>query len=465
MITGDKVLGVIATYNTQEYAYGEDDLQVLSLMASQAAIALDNARLYYNLEERVKERTQQLAALQEIGVKITSQLDLREVLGSIAESANKITSADFSTLFAYDSKREKFEIGIRKGKIEVEPSMPSNTGLSARIAKTQGTIFAENAERQPGVKPTFIKNKKIKSFAGVPLIIKGRTVGILYVNFLEPHSFTKEEQETIRLLANQAAVAIENARLYQQLVHALDRIAETEAVVTRTGIAVDFVHRLNNLAGTIPIWVDHIREHFEAKAIKDETVNSYLANIESDTDGLLRAAEQLKSPPKKEDVDVESALKSLVRQVRVQMPKELQVQLDCKEKLPAVRAVASELTNALWSIMENGIDAMPGGGMLTVKAKNIVGTDDTEWVEIRISDEGTGIAKEDADRIFSPFYSTKAEHMGYGLWRAKNIVERIGGSIEFESEEELGTTFIVRLPAQGGAAKDEEKNHRPSFSS
>jgi len=269
------------------------------------------------------------------------------------------------------------------------------------------------------------------------------------------------------LLANQAAVAIENARLYQQLSQkikeledAQNKIAETEAVVTRMSIAADFVHRLNNLAGTIPIWIDQAREHLDTAALDDETLASYLDRIESDTDGLLRAAEQLKLLPAEQDVDMKSVLDALVRQSLVQTPANVEIYLDCEEKLPTVRAVRTELANAFWSIIENGIEAMPGGGMLTVKAETVADVSGQEWIKIQITDEGSGISEEEVDKVFSPFYTTRTGHMGYGLWRAKNIIQRVGGTITFESEEDVGTAFTIRLPVLKGAAEDEREDYQ-----
>ena len=453
MITGDKVLGVIATYNTQEYAYGEDDLQVLSLMASQAAIALDNARLLQGVKW-----AQQLAALQEIGVTITSGLELTETLGSIAESANKITSADFSTLFAYDSKREKFEIGIRKGKIEVEPSMPSNTGLSARIAKTQGTIFAENAERQPGVKPTFIKNKKIKSFAGVPLIIKGRTVGILYVNYLEPHRFLKEERETLRLLANQAAVAIENAKLYdhleemveertQQLGEAQQRIMAAERLAAANTVSSEFAHRLNNLAGTIPVRVDMARGLLNPHKGRDRSIIRILDGIQADTRRLLRAAEDIRKGSAAlhlELIDLNNLITLALRNAYV--PPSIHVSTDLESALPPIKASIDHLNETLSNLISNAVDAMPGGGKLELKTRRVT-AGDRRWVRLEVTDTGKGIPPEGLKDVFQLFYTTKPRGLGYGLWRDRNLAEHLSGKLEVESQPGEGATFTLTLPA------------------
>lgn len=208
-----QVIGVLAVSDaTGHRLFDNHDVELLQRLAYQAAIAIENARLLQGAEW-----ARQLTALYDVGVTITSQLGSREVLSSIVENANTILSADFSTLFPYDSDRSQFEPGIRKGKVEAEPSTCSNTGLAARIAKEQRSVFAEDAEKEPGVKRAFIEAKKVKSFAGVPLVCKGKAVGVLFVNYSESHSFSEQEKQTLGLLSAQSAVAIENARLFAQL--------------------------------------------------------------------------------------------------------------------------------------------------------------------------------------------------------------------------------------------------------
>ena len=454
MIAGEKVLGIIATYNTQEYAYDEDHLQVLSSIASQAAIALDNARLYENLEERVRERTQQLAALQEIGVTITSQLDLEEVLGSIAENANVVMSADFTTLFPYDAGQGKFERGIRKGEIEVVPSTPSNTGFSTSIAQTQKAVFAEDAEKHPSVKLTFIRNKGVKSFAGVPLVVRGRTVGILYVNFLETHSFAQEEKETIGLLANQAAVAIENARLYhelerkiEELEQAQSEIANKERALVLTSIAADFVHRMNNLAGTIPNWVGLIKRLLRLTGGGDKRVLQYLDRISIETKVLLQEARRLRDPlAKPEKVDIDKLARSIIAQIKFITEPKIQISYESDMDQVYVLGAKSQLSDALFNVIDNAVKSISGEGQVAVKLRKDANQPE-RFIHIEISDTGIGIPQDKLAKIFElgTSYRSGGEGMGYGLWRTKNIVEGLGGDVHASSTMGKGTTFRITL--------------------
>ena len=201
---------------------------------------------------------------------------------------------------------------------------------------------------------------------------------------------------------------------------------------------------MNNLAGTIPIWVDFIRRRFLEQSINDNKLDQYLDNIEEEAGNLLRGAEKLEESPKTEKIDVQEILEKLVRQANVQMPANIESEFICGESLLKVSAVRLDLSNVFWNIIENGIEAMPEGGCITIEVKM---KENRKWVETSISDEGRGILESKFRDIFAPFFSTKPGHMGYGLWRAKNIVEKIGGSINFTTQKNEGTTFFVRLPA------------------
>ena len=494
LLVGEEVIGVISVQSPEPYSFNLDTQRLLETIASQAAIAIQNARLFEQLDRRVEE----LEVLTEIG-RTVSNLGVDQILDLVYEQTGKImdlSKAQVQIAFYDEAKDEvMFPLAIEQdnGKIidvvrwsrrESQYRRPSEgeiveqfkprarrepPGLTEYVIRNkQPVLFAKDFEQQAkdrgiGFWPTFGRlDRPTHSWLGVPMIVQDRVIGIISIQSLEvEHAFDQGHVELLTTVASQAAVAIENARLYyhleervsertRQLEQAQARIAETEFVLARASIAVDFVHRLNNLAGTIPIWVDQIRNRLNEKGlIDDKELKKFLDSIEANTDRLLRAAEQLKAPPQEKDVDIESALSSLVRQVRIQMPPEVQVALSCEERLPTVRAVASELNNALWNIIENGIDAMSGAGMLTVSAMRTADADGKELVEIWIRDEGEGIPKDEVSEVFEPFYSTKTGHSGYGLWRAKNVIERIGGTIDFESEEGRGTTFFIRLPASG----------------
>ncbi|HPM41513.1 MAG TPA: ATP-binding protein, partial [bacterium] len=119
--------------------------------------------------------------------------------------------------------------------------------------------------------------------------------------------------------------------------------------------------------------------------------------------------------------------------------------------LPMITARPGELDQIFLNLVNNAVDAMPSGGALTVETEEMDGV-----VEVRVADTGEGIAPENLERIFEPFYTTRRSRRGVGLGLpvVREIIERYGGTISVESEVGKGTTFTVRIPASG--LKDEE---------
>jgi GAF domain-containing protein len=453
MVVRQKVIGVIATYHpTQDNVYSEDDLIILQAMADQAAIALDNSRTFQ--------------ALVDFGQKVSAGIGLHEdeILKLIYEQASKLMDMDNMYIALYDDMPAdtiRFGLAFQNGKpISVDARKIDDTrrGRTEEIIRTRQSIFiatrdeSEKWYQQPG-RAEFIGNP-MPSWLGVPMMVEDKVLGVVATYHpTDDNVYSKGDEKILQSMANIAAVAINNARLYEMLEATNERIAETEAVVIRTSIAADFVHHLNNLAGTIPIWVDLIRKRMKSSASGNDElvtyVEKYLAKIDLDADHLLREGEQLKSPLKVESIQVDEMLGSLVRQALVQIPAKIKISFD-QQPLPPIQAVATELNNALWCVIENGIDAMPDGGPLEISTSVKLDDNRKQWINIQIKDQGKGISKEYRNKVFLPFQSTKPGHMGYGLWRTRNIIERLGGTITFDSVEKVGTTFIINLPDKEG---------------
>lgn len=465
MIVAGRIRGMVAIQNLEKTGldqgqhlkekpgFDQNQLDLLATVANQAAVAIENARLL----DRETKRAEQLAGLQEIGVKITSQLELREVLGSFLENVNDITFADFSTLLLYNSEQDRFESATRKGKVDVEPSIPSHTGFAASIAKSQKPVFAEDTDTQQGVNPIFVQEKKVKSFAGVPLLFSGRTVGILYVNFFEPRRFSEEEKEIIGLLANQAAVAIENARLYENLRVAYDelrRAREREIWAALGEVAAGLVHKMSNTIGPIPSLAERVKH---AVGPIDPTTETKLHRISegasdalSYTAGLAKILELRKV--NKEPADIQALFDDALRQALPEpQGQKITVKTYYSQDLPTLYVNSPLIIEAFQNILRNAVEAMPSGGVLRVSLDKA----DGEGVRIEISDTGSGIPEDKKAKIFQVGFSSKKEGKGIGLWFSKTVIGQHQGSISFESREHVGTTFTITLPI-GHATQGEE---------
>ena len=201
---------------------------------------------------------------------------------------------------------------------------------------------------------------------------------------------------------------------------------------------------MNNLAGPITGWTGLIEELLNPDDARDAQIRRYLSEIEHEAANLMEAASTLEQTPIAQPVEVGSLLGAMLRNVKIQYHN-IDIVAEIDDGLPAVIAVYSQLSNALWNLISNALDAMPDGGILTVTVQRR--NSNEQSIEIRIQHLGIGIAASDKKKIFEVSFTTKGPGRGYGLWRTKLVVEEIGGSITFESAHGIGTVFTVILPA------------------
>jgi GAF domain-containing protein len=244
MIVGNKVLGVIATYHpTRDYVYSKDDLAILQAMANVAAIALDNATLYGDLQERMEE----LKGLQTVGMALTSESDLERLLSQVTEKAAEVLEADMATVYQYDPVTGEFYLPIVVGS-GTQP-LPSRDGIAAKIVKGGEFITTDDPLSHPIFKSSaFIREQGVKSCAAAPLKFAGKKVGILFINYVRsPHRFTEGDKLAIRIFADQAATAINMAGLLYDAKRQLETVQEIVKAVEAHAKLPDYLQSILNL--------------------------------------------------------------------------------------------------------------------------------------------------------------------------------------------------------------------------
>jgi GAF domain-containing protein len=229
MIVGDKVIGMIALYDLErERAYDKQDLQVFSSMASQAAIAIDNATLYYEVNRQLVNRVQDLSALNAISQILTSGIRLQEdkILELIYEQAQELTGADDLYIALYDEESQEISFGLateRGRRVNYE----SRKADMDERGKTEEVIFS----REPILHSTLAESRawygkkgrkefigKVQSsFLGVPMIVGDKVIGMIALyDWERERAYDKQDLQVFSSMASQAAIAIDNIRLVQQ---------------------------------------------------------------------------------------------------------------------------------------------------------------------------------------------------------------------------------------------------------
>ncbi|MDJ0706377.1 MAG: GAF domain-containing protein [Leptolyngbyaceae cyanobacterium MO_188.B28] len=286
---------------------------------------------------------------------------------------------------------------------------------------------------------------------GVPMLL-GRGDDELCLGVIATYSadktyvYTSQEQAVLEKMGRWAAIALENAKTTK-------RVAEQQNMLTRSLVAQDLIHRLNSIAGTVPIWLQLLEMEIDTfEGINVSKAKDYIAQSLSELKALILQINRLGAPEPETKVNLKQVLVTLIEQFRILYKQYIDVQKlsiedNLAEDLYDVVGFPSLIANSLESVLKNGVDAVleKGKGCVSVVAEN---SQVANTVKIVITDTGVGIPNAMKADVFAPFFSTKKSGIGYGLWRAKSVFEKMGGRISFESQPDRQTTFTITLPRE-----------------
>ncbi len=224
---GNRLLGIISVDEPKDGRVpNEEDVRALEIFADYAAAAVENARLF----SRAQETTRQLEILHEVSLKVSSSLNVQDVLDAILEGVMKLVPATDSHIFLYDPEKDSF-FGARglwhDGSRNVIRS-PRRGGMTHTVATTGKPLVISDTTHHPLFEGDRLSaSTGLKSIASIPLLFQDRVVGVMNVAFTKSmHRFTNDELHILTLLSNQAAVAVTNARRYRELLKHSQEIAK-----------------------------------------------------------------------------------------------------------------------------------------------------------------------------------------------------------------------------------------------
>ena len=329
----------------------------------------------------------------------------------------------------------------------------SDATLLKKILKLDAPLLVN--ENGPGAKEFQPQLKKRSLGAAMFVPVKRLNVNsLLFVgrNQDEP-SFREADLETFLILSNQAATALENARLYAELREYVKQVEESQRALLQAEkmaaagrLSASIAHEINNplqsvqnclhLAGREDLSAEQRSDYFE---LAKTELNRLMSTVQRMLDFYRPGA----ITP--DEVDLRGILQHVINLMSKQFEKEkILVRVDVPEDLPTVVAVGSQIQQVLINLFLNSIDAMPAGGEIQISARAVKG-----GVEILVQDNGPGIPDERLPHIFEPFFSTKDGGTGLGLTVSYNIVTAHGGTLELVPNNRPGACFRVYLPIGG----------------
>ena len=431
---------------------------------------------------RGRQQLQRLASLTQIGKTISLRFTTDELLLAIYTECRKVIDCSLFSIALYEepSNSLSFELDIRDDQVLPKERMPVGEGLNSWVIKHhQPLLLASTAdERRMGLR-SVPDTKATESWLGVPMMARDHVIGVISVESYRKHAFTPDDVLLLTAIANQAAVAIENAQLYKDLeglTFALEhRVMERTNELRETNLRLLAADRsknqflanmshelrtpLNSIIGFSSVLLE------AARTSLPQRMHKFLENIHAAGNHLLELINDIldlskieagKMELRTDQFDLRETIAAVERVMRgFAAEAKVQILSTIEPNVPEVRLDEGRLKQILFNLLSNAVKFSPHGGLVAVTCRLIPRTDSPlglDTVRIDVIDQGIGIPDEELHRIFHEFYQTEEGRRargggtGLGLSLTRNFVELHHGRIEVKSRLREGSTFTLYLP-------------------
>ncbi|MFZ5915446.1 MAG: GAF domain-containing protein [Chloroflexota bacterium] len=444
-----KIIGVIEALNKQDgRPFNQDELLLLTSFASQAAIAIENARLFTQTDQELAERVAELSTLQEIDRQLNETLDFGRVMSLGLDWALRTTRAVAGNIAAVRPEGDGLQLVTMQGyppsmAVYQEKPWPLKRGIMGQVARTGRPALVTNVLQNPDYLETA---SDIQSQLSVPISREGQVIGVITLEGQHSETFKQTDLAFIERLADHMAIAMANARLYADVKAADEAKSEFVSMVS---------HELKIPMTSIKGYAKLL--HMGSSGEVNDKQRSFLEIISSNVDRMDALVQDLLDISRIETgrlkldiqtVHLTTVVDEVVRLLQHEFEKRQQtLAIQMPVELPPVRADRARLAQVLTNLLGNAFKYTPNGGSITVQAR----TEDGQ-VLCSVVDTGIGISSQDQKRLFEKFY--RADHQvvrevggtGLGLSIAKSIIELQGGRIWLESELGKGSVFHFTVP-------------------
>ncbi len=464
LIYRGQVTGVMEIVNKRHGPFTEDDLSLLGAVTAIAAANIENARLF----SATRAYAEDMELLNRIGRTMSASLDPLEVVDTALAHVQQLFNTSATALLMIDPETgENYYLRTWLGTVPVDLPIriPPEAGFARDLLAKPSPLLIEDMQEDPRFLAHLYQDLEIQIHAAIvtPLLTRNGPIGSVVVVSGQVGVYTSDDVQMLESLASMLAIALENARLYEDIKRALREqqraqahLVQAEKMGALGRLAASIAHEINNplqaIMGGMELAMEELDEGGDAVVVREEL---HLASAEVErVAGIVGRMREFYRPGQAgfQRVDLHSVLDEVLALSRKKLQHtHVKVEREWALDVPQVQVNVDQLKQVFLNLILNAVDAMPDGGTLRIASvldyfEASEGGEEIPAVRVDFSDTGEGIPEDVLPHIFEPFFTTKSTGTGLGLSISHSIVDAHGGTLTAASHSGLGTTFVLKLP-------------------
>jgi two-component system NtrC family sensor kinase len=381
-------------------------------------------------------------------------LDLQSLSKRIVDTITQTMGVEKASLFSWNEEKGGYSLfESRNIKMTTStPLLPKNDALPHYLQKIGEIIIREELAKGANISELNDVTKKmslLEAEVSIPLILKGQLIGMINLGYkFNKDIYSHEDIELLGTLANQAAIAVENAKLYEDLKRSKSYIRRADRLASLGTLTAGLAHEIRNPLVAIKTLTQLLPERLDDEEFRTQFLqiaSGEVDRISSLVNELLDFARP--SDPKLELEDINTVLDGMILLVSTETKKkQINIIKYYTSDLPPAQIDREQIKQVFLNILLNAIEATSENGKIMVKTKSFMKPGGEPYIQVEFTDTGCGIPGEYLEDIFNPFFTTKSSGSGLGLSISNQIIQDHRGYIDVESQVGKGASFFINLP-------------------